>query len=289
MSGVSQITRHPQYYIRDGNVTFLAEGTSFRVHKSFFERESAFFRTLFTASEGEELGDGSDAKPYKLDGVKSEEFAQFLWVWYNPKYTYSQQGKNAWLVILRLASRWEFPEVRQLAIRQLEDLPLLPVEKIVTYREHNVDTHLLLPSYMALCKSTTPLSLSDARLLTMETVIKLIEARERALLHAAASGHESPTSADAPDEVMHSIITELFVLTPQSNGTTVGLGGQASNGPDTRTSSATAATTLQQLELVGRGNSSSGQGSQNTQTNGEHTTITASGKTNNKANNRLSP
>ncbi|KAF9228488.1 hypothetical protein BS17DRAFT_341515 [Gyrodon lividus] len=270
MSGISQITKHPQYYIRDGNVTFLAEGTSFRVHKSFFERESAFFRTLFTASEGEELGDGSDAKPYKLDGVKSEEFAQFLWVWYNPKYTYSRQGKNAWLIILHLASRWQFPEVRKLAIRQLEALQLQPVEKIATYKEYKVDNDLLLPSYMALCRSPTLPSPSDGETLTMETVLKIAHAREQSLLSAAADGCASPTSASASDEVLASILADLFGLTPQSNGRTVGLEGQTLNGSDTP-SNTTKVITVQQPDPSKRG-TPGGQGSQRTQTNGEHTT-----------------
>jgi hypothetical protein len=150
------------------------------------------------------------------------------------KYTYSRQGKNAWLTILQLANRWGFPEVRQLAIRQLEDLQLQPVEKISTYKKYNVDNELLLPSYMALCRSPTLPSPSDGQVLTMETVLKLADARERSLLSAAASGCASPTSASASDEVLGSIVADLFGLTPRSNGATVGTGGQAVNGPDTQ-------------------------------------------------------
>jgi len=267
------MVRHPQYYIRDGNITFLAEGVLFRVHKYFFERESESFRTSFAPSGEIKDDEASDTNPYKLD-VKSEDFAQFLWVWYNPKYTYSRQGKNAWLTILQLANRWGFPEVRQLAIRQLEDLQLQPVEKIATYKKYNVDNELLLPSYMALCRSPTLPSPSDGQVLTMETVLKLADARERSLLSAAASGCASPTSASASDEVLGSIVADLFGLTPRSNGATVGTGGQAVNGPDTTI-------TLQEPEPGRRGNSSNG--TQNTRTSGagEPSTFT-SNKTNNK-------
>ncbi|KAF9228507.1 hypothetical protein BS17DRAFT_877718 [Gyrodon lividus] len=267
-AGVSQIMKHDEYYLKDGNITFLAEGTLFRVHKSFFERESEFFRTLFAPSS-KDSDEGSDVKPYTLD-VQSIDFAQFLWVWYNQDYTYSRD-KKAWLVTLRLATRWDFPKIRMLAIRQLEELKLQPVEKIAMYKEYKVDNDLLLPSYMALCRSPTLPSPSDGELLTMETVLKLANARERALLDAAASGCESPTSASASDEVLGSIIAELFGLTPQSNGgTTVGMRGQAS--------STSKVPTLQKPEPTRKG-------SQNTRTNGEQTT-SASNKTNDKARNK---
>ncbi|KAF8841713.1 hypothetical protein BDN67DRAFT_966792 [Paxillus ammoniavirescens] len=281
LDGVSQMVRHPQYYIRDGDITFLAEGILFRVHRYFFERESESFRNSFAPSSENKDDEVSDTNPYKLD-VKSEDFAQFLWVWYNPKYTYSRQGKKAWLTILHLANRWGFPEVRQLAIRQLEDLQLHPVEKIATYKKYNVDNDLLLPSYMALCRSPTLPSPSDGEVLTMETVLKLADARERSLLSAAASGCASPTSASASDEVLGGIVADLFGLTPRSNGnTTVGTGGQAVNGSDT----ASETITLQQPEPGRRSNSSNG--AQHTRANGagEHTTST-SNKTNNKGKNK---
>ncbi|KIL00859.1 hypothetical protein PAXRUDRAFT_29486 [Paxillus rubicundulus Ve08.2h10] len=256
--GVNQMVKHPQYYIRDGNITFLAEGVLFRVHKFFFERESEFFRTSLAPSGEKKDDEASDTNPYKLD-VKSEEFAQFLWVWYNPKYTYSRQGKNAWLTVLRLANRWSFPEVRQLAIRQLEDLQMQPVEKIDTYKKYNVDNDLLLPSYMALCRSPTLPSPSDGEVLTMETVLKLANARERSLLSAAASGCVSPTSASASDEVLERIVADLFGLTPRSNDTAVGTGGQAVNGPNT-----TSTITVREPEPNKRGHSTNA--TQNTRT-----------------------
>ncbi|KIJ66000.1 hypothetical protein HYDPIDRAFT_27204 [Hydnomerulius pinastri MD-312] len=233
-NGVGQISRHPEYYIRDGNVTFLAERSLFRVHKSFFERESEFFKNLFSSPppEGEEFDEGSDAKPYTLD-VKSSEFAQFLWVWYNPRYTYSRRGKGAWLTILQLATRWIFPEIRKLAVRQLEKLLLPPVEKIEIYKGYNIDNDLLLPSYIALCKSPTLPSPADGDRLKMDTVLKLACARERAQRSAAESGCRSPTSAAADDEVLKAIIGELFDLSPQFGGKPANTGAQAPNGAGT--------------------------------------------------------
>lgn len=56
--------------------------TLFRVHKSFFERESEVFRNLFAQAAKDDPEAGTDASPFTLD-VKPEEFEKFLWVWYD--------------------------------------------------------------------------------------------------------------------------------------------------------------------------------------------------------------
>ena len=56
--------------------------TLFRVHRSFFERESDFFRDIFASAAEEGPQSGTDAQPIPLD-VQPDEFAQLLWVWYD--------------------------------------------------------------------------------------------------------------------------------------------------------------------------------------------------------------
>ncbi|KAL4068667.1 hypothetical protein V8B97DRAFT_1842864, partial [Scleroderma yunnanense] len=202
------IGRHPQYYMRDGNVTFLAEGFLFRVHRHFFERESEFFCHYFASSSE---GDGTDKKPYVLE-VKSDDFAKFLWVWYNPRYTYSNQPKDTWLTILNLATQWGFDSMRELSVRQLERLALGPIDKIALYKEHKIDGRLLIPSYIELCRSPTLPSFDDGKRLQMETVLKLAAARERALLRALERGLVTPTSADVEDSELEGIINDVFEL-----------------------------------------------------------------------------
>lgn len=55
----------------------------FRVHKSFFERESETFRDLFEEAANDDPPAGTDACPFTLKDVTPGEFAQFLWVWYD--------------------------------------------------------------------------------------------------------------------------------------------------------------------------------------------------------------
>ncbi|KAI6029238.1 hypothetical protein BKA83DRAFT_683370 [Pisolithus microcarpus] len=218
---MKQITKHHQYYLRDGNVVFVAEKQLFRVHRHFFERESEFFSRYFTASEE---ADGTDDKPLALD-VKSEDFAKFLWVWYNPRYRYGGQPKETWLVIITLATRWGFDSMRELAIRQLERYPMSPVDRIALYKEHHIDKKLLIPSYIDLCKSPTLPSPADAQRLQLETILRIADARERALLRAAENGCVSPTSSVLENDELAMIISEVFEMgiiseqQPSSNGT----------------------------------------------------------------------
>jgi len=263
---IDQIVKHEHYYVEDGNVTFLAERTHFRVHRSFFERESEFFRNFFAHPGEDGPVEGSEDKPYRLD-VRSEDFAEFVSVWYNQDYTYSR-NKDAWLVILRLANRWEFPQVRKLAISKLEALRLPPVEKIALYKEHGIDHKLLIPSYIDLCRSPTLPSPADGDLLSMETIINLLNARERE--------RESPTTSD---EALGSMIEETFGLTSQSNG-------RAPNGPDTATDSRDPTITLR--DPARRRNNANGQAPQDTPTTGEHPAPT-SGKADKKGKKKPSP
>lgn len=62
------------------------ENHLYRIHSYFFERESLFFRQKVKSSNNsgdDELG-STDNNAYTLEDVKSEDFARFLWVFYNP-------------------------------------------------------------------------------------------------------------------------------------------------------------------------------------------------------------
>jgi len=134
------------------------------------------------------------------------------------RYTYSHQPKDTWLIILTLATRWGFESMRELAVRQLERIALGPIDKIALYKEHKIDGRLLIPSYIELCKSPTLPSFNDGERLTMETVLRLAAARERALLRALERGVMTPTSADVEDSELESIVSDVFELGAPSSG-----------------------------------------------------------------------
>ena len=62
------------------------DNVQFKVHKYFFERESAYFAPKLTtpASPGTPLQGSGDGIAIVLDDVTADEFARFLWVFYNP-------------------------------------------------------------------------------------------------------------------------------------------------------------------------------------------------------------
>lgn len=203
-TGFSQIIHHPQYFIPTGDTEFLAQNVLFKVHRYFFEREPSSFREIFSDNV-------AHTKPYTLD-VKPEDFAHFLWVFYDEDFEYENQPLEKWLVILRLATRWGFGRVRKLVVRQLEKLDLQPIDKIKIYSDFRIDAQLLIPSYSTLAKSPTLPPLSEAAKLDIETILKLTMVRERALQKAAEDGCRSPTSASAGDGDVKRFICEIFGL-----------------------------------------------------------------------------
>ncbi|KAG2755139.1 hypothetical protein P692DRAFT_20869738 [Suillus brevipes Sb2] len=208
-NGVSQIHYHPDYYFSDGNVTFHVEGTLFRVHRYFFERESQFFAGEFAKAPQEGT---SDSKAYRLYNVTVADFSKFLWVWYSPSHRRERKDKDHWLTILELSTSWQFPDMKKLAVDELQKLDIEPVEKIVTYDRYNIDRSLLLPAFKLLCKRASRMSAEEGEQLKMPIVLGIHEARERAIRSAAESGCLSPTSADADDEELERILNDVFTL-----------------------------------------------------------------------------
>lgn len=139
-------------------------------------------------------------------------------------YSYSGKGKEHWLTILKLATEWEFQEIRNLATRQLERLHIDAVEKIAIYKEYKIKPELLLPSYMALCKKDKLPSPEEGKVLSMETVLKIACAREEMVLSALHSGLGCKSPSDAPDDVTKTIIAKLFELTLHLDDQPVGVG-----------------------------------------------------------------
>lgn len=129
------------------------------------------------------------------------------------KYSLYRAPPEDWTAILDLAHRWGFPEVKSLAVRELELLPLPDIDRIVTYHKYDVDRNLLLPQYSALCQRETPLTLQEGLRLGLETTITIARARECAR-QPINNGLRSPSSANLDEIEMHGIVKDLFNLTP---------------------------------------------------------------------------
>ncbi|KAG2146303.1 hypothetical protein DEU56DRAFT_731744 [Suillus clintonianus] len=213
---VGRIIQHKDYYLRGGDLNVLIGNHLYRIHSYFFYRESLVWRQKLDAPpDSGEHGSTDASAPYTLDDVKSEDFERFLWVIYNPQYSVYDAPVETWLSILNLAHRWNFCNIKDLAIRQIETLDIEPIEKIVAYHEYKINKTLLIPAYIAMCKREKPLSLAEGMTLGMETVLRVADARERARQQAAESGIRSPTFDDFEDVQMEDMVREVFGIPPK--------------------------------------------------------------------------
>ena len=131
-------------------------------------------------------------------------------VWLDREYSYRQKTKENWVTILRLATRWSFPNIKELAVQKLEALDLRPAERISIYTEHGVDDERLISPYVELCKSPTIPTLADSQLIQMETLLNILQAREEVQCEAIKLGLGSPRNASLGDETLRETVSRYI-------------------------------------------------------------------------------
>ena len=77
--------------------------------------------------------------------------------------------------MLHLSTRWGFASIRRLALASID--PPTPHDRLLLARTYSVDDWVT-PALSALCERTTPLSLSEARQMSIEDVILVSTVRE---------------------------------------------------------------------------------------------------------------
>jgi len=172
---------HPEFYFEDGNLVILVENTLFRVFRSTFTRHSPVFKELFSLPEpGGFPSEGSeDENPLYLSGILSVDFARLLWILYPPTYgEHRAHTADEWTSILHLATRWEFTDIRALAIRELQSLSLNPIDKIALSREFDIQGRWTVDAYTALCERPDALTVPEASRLGLETATRIAQMRE---------------------------------------------------------------------------------------------------------------
>jgi len=153
-----------------------------------------------------------------LEGVTAKEFEILLWVFYNPyvhqvdiistqaannfihrRYSLYDADVETWKTILKLATKLQFKEVKELAIRELHmkrELPL--VEKMALYQHHQVDQRHLVPLFAELVSRDTVLTLEESKILGPESTFLVYTARER--LRSQFDGDRSPLPQGLEEE-----------------------------------------------------------------------------------------
>jgi hypothetical protein len=112
-----------------------------------------------------------------------------------------------WVDILTLAQRWEFKEVEQLCIREMQKLPILPVEKIHIYQKFRIDRSHLVESFAKLTVRQEPLKLEEALKVGLETMLQISQARE---LSRGSNSGTKPAPIRLNDSELRSVIQEAF-------------------------------------------------------------------------------
>ncbi|KAH8996890.1 hypothetical protein EDB92DRAFT_2083973, partial [Lactarius akahatsu] len=165
--------RHDAYFFNDGNVTFLIDGTLYCVHRFFFSRDSVYFSTRFAR-----LGVcDHEALPtiISIRDVERNDFEALLSILYPANFEAHELTYKQWKSILHLSTRWGFASLRKLALNSIR--PPTSHDRFVLARTYSVD-HWVLPALIALCERTLPLSLDEARQMSLEDVVLVARVRE---------------------------------------------------------------------------------------------------------------
>jgi len=153
------------------------EDVLFNLWQITFLRHSAWFREQL---KGPEVPPCNDGYPMFLEGVKSSEFERLLWILY-PQVIGKYRASTAedWVIILDLATRWEFQDVRELAITQLDGMKFDAVDKLEVMKKYKVDSQWGYSAITELCSRTHPLTVEEGRKLGIELSINICRIRER--------------------------------------------------------------------------------------------------------------
>ena len=100
-----------------------------------------------------------------------------------------------WTAILKLAYEYKFPEIKRLAIRELEafDIPL--AERIVIYQNHAVEPLYLVPLYVKFCMRDEGPTDEETVIMGVKTSLIIYRARERLRFQPLSGNNRS-----SPDE-----------------------------------------------------------------------------------------
>lgn len=126
--------------------------------------------------------------------------------------SYQTLTTDEWLSVLELASRYQIDDVHLLAVERLHALPIDPIRKIAIWEEYHLDQRLLLPSYVALCQRSEPLTLGMAMTLGLKNFTKLAAARDlyHQRLGCKSCGHSSTQGRRSlAQEIVASIFSPL--------------------------------------------------------------------------------
>ncbi|KAH9051015.1 hypothetical protein EDB83DRAFT_1360523 [Lactarius deliciosus] len=164
--------KHDAYFFKDGNVTFLVDGTLYCVHRYFFSRDSVYFSTRFSQLDIQD----HEALPtvIPIDELERKDFEALLSVLYPANFGAYELTYEQWRSVLHLSTHWGFTSLREFALKSITPTPH---DQLVLARTYSID-HWVLPALTALCERSFPLSLDEARQMSMGDVVLVARVRE---------------------------------------------------------------------------------------------------------------
>ncbi|KAF8504683.1 hypothetical protein F5888DRAFT_774080 [Russula emetica] len=166
-------THHHKYFFKDGNVSFLVDGTLYCVHRYFFSRDSVYFSTRF-----DQLGIRDHEAlsiTISLSNVERKDLDAFLSILYPENFEQHDLSYEEWKSVLHLSTRWDFASIRRLALNNIQ--PPTPYDRLLLARTYSVDDWVI-PALSALCEREASLSLDEARQMDIEDVVLVATVRE---------------------------------------------------------------------------------------------------------------
>jgi hypothetical protein len=114
-------------------------------------------------------------------------------------------------LILDLAQKWDFKQVEQLCIRELERLALSPVDRVQIYQRHKLDETLLIDSFEELTTREEPIEMEEGLKLGLKTSLQIARAREMSR-GPDTGGLRSPSTVRLSPTDLRGLISEIFQL-----------------------------------------------------------------------------
>lgn len=103
-----------------------------------------------------------------------------------------------------------FPNIKAHCLRQLEDMKIDLVDRVVLYRKYNIEAEILASIYGKLCVRENTLTKEESEKLGLDAAIRVFQARER--LRTRVSGTKSPLPEDVGKEKIRQVVLDVFHL-----------------------------------------------------------------------------
>jgi len=162
-------SRHPKLYLVDGDIILLAEDELYKVHRDILARHSTTFLGKLAPLQADGIQEGlTDETPVKLSETSSVAFELLLSILYRLPRGVPDYSADTWLSLLTLAQRWDFKDVEELAVGQLDIIVKNPVDRILISQKWNVRPDWISEGTLELCLREEAITLEEGERIIKE-------------------------------------------------------------------------------------------------------------------------